>query len=307
MDARKNSSYMFYNAAEMYQQAYRLVHYRGEMMDSRDGMTKCLSHPVLFTMIHPERYLIFNEVRKYNVPFTTYLPIWMLSGRNDLASLERFIPTYRRYSDDGRTLFGAYGLRWKGPQAQLYHLVNNIRENPNSRRHVLSTWRVDDLVNCHLKDIPCNTQILFRKRPGTQILDMTVISRSSDLLWGLCFEDSATFAALLYYVAAMSNLQAGWCSHLLNNLHIYTEGDKGKLANDVYESMNLGHEHSMWYAFKDSWPSVYESHILGAVAEPDCHSVFRTIVNREPLQWFNNSPLCEAYRMWYARQTKQLT
>ena len=306
MDARKNSSYMCYNAAEMYQQAYRLVHYQGEMVDSRDGMTKCLPQPVLFTMIHPERYLIFNETRKYNVPFTTYLPIWMLTGRDDLESLERFIPGYRRYSDDGKKLFGAYGPRWRGQSAQLYHLINNIRENPESRRHVLSTWRADDLINIHLKDVPCNTQIFFRKRPGEAVLDMTVISRSSDLLWGLCFEDSATFAALQYYVAAMTGMKVGWCNHLLNNLHIYTEGEKGELANAVYASMNLGQERNVWEAFKDTWPLVYEDHIRTAVDQPNKSEVFHTIVNRQPLRWFQNSPLCEAYRAWYARQPKQL-
>lgn len=144
------------------------------------------------------------------------------------------------------------------PVDQLDAIVNHLKADPNSRRAVLQMWNVEDdllkigpdvpasvkkndpwvIVDSPIepgskasKDVCCNISVLFSlrefrldpdsRRPDQRILDMTVLNRSNDLVWGLLGANYVTFSILQEYVASHLGVQVGKYHHVTNNLHVY--------------------------------------------------------------------------------------
>lgn len=128
--------------------------------------------------------LIFLSSRKINPVFAIVEGAWVLRGDNRLAPLQNEISDYAKFSDDGETLFGAYGfrLRKKFGLDQLREAINLLKNDPETRRVVLSMYSPDDLTIIS-KDIPCNTSFFLKIVDGA--LDITVINRSNDLYLGI--------------------------------------------------------------------------------------------------------------------------
>lgn len=133
---------------------------------SRNGDVLVIDEPVTVTYTHPTERVLFNEVRDANPAFHLYEALWMLAGRNDVAPLAYYNSRMNQFSDDGKTLNGAYGYRWRHAWRwnqeiagdveidQLDVLVNHLKADPHSRRAVLSMWNVeDDLLKIGW---PCN-------------------------------------------------------------------------------------------------------------------------------------------------------
>lgn len=145
---------------------------------SRNGPVLMIDEPVLITYTHPRERVLFNTARDANPFFHLYEALWMLAGRNDVAPLAYYNKRMAEFSDNGTTLNGAYGYRWRkaktaglvvntyrderdgggltGPGTQtnrvvqrvdvdqLDLLVNHLKADPTSRRAVLQMWNVED-------------------------------------------------------------------------------------------------------------------------------------------------------------------
>lgn len=124
---------------------------------SRNGSVLLVDEPVTVTYTHPRERILFNAARDANPFALLYEALWMLAGRNDVAPLAYYCKQFREYSDDGRTLNGAYGYRWRkadaphdgngllrGATDQLDLLVSHLKADPTSRRAVLQMWNVED-------------------------------------------------------------------------------------------------------------------------------------------------------------------
>lgn len=167
-----------------------VAHAKGELLDQpgRGGTrVKSLDEPVALTFENPRQRVVFNEARDANPFYHLYEALWMLAGRNDVEPLGYFEKIIPEFSDDGRTLNGAYGYRWKHakrqetydprdgsyePVDQLKLLIQHLRNHPYSRRAVLSMWNVeDDLLKINIpnisKDVCCNLSCKFRIMPKT--------------------------------------------------------------------------------------------------------------------------------------------
>ncbi|HAH51913.1 MAG TPA: hypothetical protein DCL80_11935, partial [Balneola sp.] len=118
--------------------------------------------------------------------FHLFEALWMLAGRDDLAYVQQFNKRIEDFSDDGVTLNGAYGYRWREywKKDQLDLLIEHLTNHPDSRRAVLQMWSTDDLQKIvkdpTCKDVPCNTQIYFKIKKNR--LQMTVTCRSNDII-----------------------------------------------------------------------------------------------------------------------------
>lgn len=204
------------------------------------------------TYAHPRERVLFNAARDANPFFALYESLWMLAGRDDVAPLAYYCSRMKEFSDDGSRLNGAYGSRWRsyprrsdedeceeGPVDQLNLLVEHLKANPDSRRAVLQMWNVEDglLKVGESKDVCCNLSVLFVLRrvntgPGDYgdewitYLDMTVLNRSNDLVWGLTGANAVHFAFLQEYLAARLRVEVGVYRHFTNNLHVYTSNWK---------------------------------------------------------------------------------
>ena len=142
---------------------------------SRNGNVLMIDEPVTVTYTHPKERVLFNAARDANPFFHLYEALWMLAGRNDVAPLAYYAKQMREYSDDGGTLNGAYGYRWRhatygvGQEGntwyggipdyrkevdQLQVIIEHLKANPTSRRVVLQMWNVEnDLLKIGM---PCN-------------------------------------------------------------------------------------------------------------------------------------------------------
>lgn len=203
--------------------------------DSRNGKVIVSPEPVLTTYTQPMYRVLFSPLRDANPFLHLFESLWMLAGRNDVAWPAQFAKQMSKYSDDGVTLHGAYGHRWRRyfGYDQLEWIVLGLEVNPDSRREVLTMWDAgstyegepvecsgDLYVGGHGgKDVPCNTHAYFDLRGGS--LNMTVMQRSGDALWGVYGANAVHFSILLEYMAAWLAVPVGVYRQFTSNFHVY--------------------------------------------------------------------------------------
>lgn len=203
----------------------RLLLLSGEAETSRNGDVLAVPEPVMVKYVDPKNRVLRSATRDANPFFHLAEALWMLSGRNDLAFLQQFVSTFDAYSDDGVTLHGAYGHRWRKHFGvdQLHAIAGELQKNPNSRRAVLGMWNPSadlPMLSCGGSDVPCNTQAYFDIRGGR--MNMTVTNRSNDALFGCFGANLVHFSVLLEFMAAWLGVPVGEYRQFTNNLHVYT-------------------------------------------------------------------------------------
>lgn len=204
----------------------------GVRRHSRNGPVLAFPEPVTTVYERPlERWLFWPE-RDAN-PFLHFAEsLWMLAGRNDLAFLTKFAASFEAFSDDGKTLNGAYGHRWRRHfgHDQLTLVIEALRADPNDRRAVLQMW--DGHTDCYQqalkKDVPCNTAAYFSVTVDGAV-DMLVSNRSNDMLWGAYGANAVHFSYLHEFVANSLQRKVGVYRQVSNNLHMYMNDQAEKV------------------------------------------------------------------------------
>lgn len=190
---------------------------------SRVGEVIEILHPVISCYRKPRERMCYYPERDANPYFHIFEALWMLVGTNDVKWLERFNPRMLEFSDDGQTLNGAYGKRWRSwfGYDQIDAVITNLKNDKGTRRAVVAIWDGHkDLTNTKSKDLPCNISVIFQLRHGK--LQMTVNNRSNDMLWGAYGANVVHFSFLQEYVADMIGAEVGEYFQISNNLHVYT-------------------------------------------------------------------------------------
>lgn len=213
------------NVHEALHSALRALLEVGVKRASRNGDVLQFPEPVTTVYDYPEERVLFWPQRDAN-PFLHFAEsLWMLAGRNDLAFMEFFSSNFRNFSDDGATLGGAYGYRWRKyfGSDQLVSVVEALRADKNDRRAVLQMWdgSEDHRSQHNKKDVPCNTAAYFNIDPTSGRLDMLVSNRSNDIIWGAYGANAVHFSYLQEFVACAVNVSVGRYRQVSNNLHLY--------------------------------------------------------------------------------------
>jgi len=189
---------------------------------SRNGPTLEFDGITTIEYLKPLERQIFCPIRDEN-PFFNYLEgLWMLAGRNDLSFLAKIVKNMANFSDDGKTFNAAYGFRMRNHFGfdQLREVVNQLRQNHDTRQAVVQLWCTLDL-NKVTKDKACNTQMVFKIRGGK--LHLTVFNRSNDLIWGALGANKSHFSMIQEYVAAAVGVKVGHYYQVSNCMHVYTD------------------------------------------------------------------------------------
>lgn len=215
------------NAQEALPRAIDMMFVGGAQCNSRNGPVRVLESPVTTRYRAPRERVIFWPQRDANPFFHFFESLWMLSGRRDVRFPASFAKNLRSYSDDGRTLHGAYGHRWRVcfGRDQLSVIIKRLREDPETRRQVLTMWEPNlDLFGRQeeKKDVPCNTQVYFQ-RDSRGRLDMMVTCRSNDLVWGAYGANVVHFSYLQEYIANCIGCEMGNYWQVSFNWHIYED------------------------------------------------------------------------------------
>ena len=187
-------------------------------VDSRVGPVRDLGRAV-FEMKRDGNRVCLLKGRRFNPFFGLAEASWVLAGLNVLEPLRFFLATIEEYSDDGMTLNGAYGYRMRKALGmdQLEEVIRILKNDPSSRRAIISFWNSRDL-GASSKDIPCNTALYFKVRSGR--LDVAVCNRSNDLYLGVPY-NVLTFTLIQRYIARRINAEVGSQCHFTDSLHVY--------------------------------------------------------------------------------------
>ncbi|PAV29452.1 thymidylate synthase [Virgibacillus profundi] len=125
----------------------------------------------------------------------------------------------RNFGDLG-SVYGKQWREWKTSRNetidQLKEVIDAIRNNPDSRRHIVSAWNPEDVPNMALP--PCHTLFQFYVADGK--LSCQLYQRSADVFLGVPF-NIASYALLTYLIAHECNLEVGEFVHTLGDTHIY--------------------------------------------------------------------------------------
>jgi hypothetical protein len=252
------------------------------VVPSRVGEVREWPAPVATVYDKPCERVLWEPARAANPFFHFFESMWMLSGGSDVAFVEALLPRMREYSDDGETMQGAYGWRWRTwfDVDQIAAVVAELAARPESRRGVIAMWDPGyDLKHLDSKDIPCNTTIYFKLRDGA--LDMTVCNRSNDMLWGAYGANAVHMSFLQEYVANKLKAQVGVYTQFSDSFHVYTGGPGGKVWERVKESDDLGvdfYKHSP--AYSNSGPlSPYPLHADEEWWDDDMYRFFALVTH----------------------------
>jgi len=209
-------------------QGIHLLNDMGHWQDSRNGRVRVCPVPVTTLYESPINRVIVNPVRDANPFFHLFESLWMLAGRNDLKYVEQFAANMRTYSDDGETMWGAYGWRWRSffnGVDQLSWVISRLKKDHNDRRVVLQMWDGETdpgVAEQGGKDVPCNLTAHFQMDPNGA-LNMTVFNRSNDIIWGAYGANAVHFSILQEYVASMVGVPVGRYWQVSDNFHAYEE------------------------------------------------------------------------------------
>ena len=150
--------------------------------------------------------------------------LWFLDGNTNTRYLnDRGVRIWDEWADENGDLGHIYGYQWRSwptPDGlhidQVSQVVDSIRENPDSRRHVVSAWNVGELDRMALP--PCH--ILFQFYIADGKLSCQLYQRSADIFLGVPF-NIASYSFLLLMMAQVTGLEAGEFIHTLGDAHIY--------------------------------------------------------------------------------------
>lgn len=212
------------------------------VVTARGMRTLEAEEPVCTVYAAPTERVVFSPARDANPFFHFFEALWMLAGRKDLAFVEQLSKNMANYSDDGETLWGAYGWRWRSffGLDQLGEIIAMLRAEPDTRRAVLGMWDPStDLLaaKAAAKDVPCNTTAFFKARDGK--LNMTVCNRSNDMIWG-CYGANAVHMSMLQeYIADKVGLRVGTLRQVSDSLHIYLDNASAPVWERLKAASNM--------------------------------------------------------------------
>ena len=213
------------NVSEALYLAVQALETTGVEVDTRNGKALEFPYPVTTSYSHSRERVLFYPMRDANPYFHLMESFWMLAGKNEVDWISKYNGRMSSYSDDGVTINGAYGYRWKNwfGKDQLEIAIHRLLNYENDRRTVVSMWDPikDFSIENTGKDHPCNTQIMFWVRNNT--LNMTVCNRSNDMIWGAYGANAVHMSVLLEYMAARIDCAVGTYYQFSNNLHAYVD------------------------------------------------------------------------------------
>ena len=151
--------------------------------------------------------------------------LWFLAGETNVKYLQdNGVRIWNEWADADGDLGHIYGYQWRSWPApdgthidQIANAVHDIRENPDSRRIIVSAWNVGELDRMNLP--PCHAFFQFYVSGGR--LSCQLYQRSADCFLGVPF-NIASYALLTMMMAQVCGLKPGEFIHTFGDLHIYT-------------------------------------------------------------------------------------
>lgn len=207
--------------------------------------------------------------KRVHLKSVVYELLWFLRGDSNVRWLqERGVKIWDDWADESGELGPVYGVQWRswptpdgGHVDQIAKVVEQIRTNPDSRRHIVTAWNPAEVDDMALP--PCHALFQFYVADGK--LSCQLYQRSADLFLGVPF-NIASYALLTHMIAAQTGLEAGEFVWTGGDVHVYdnhVEQVETQLAREPYPypSLRLAPRDSIFdYEFEDVEVLGYVSH-----------------------------------------------
>lgn len=162
--------------------------------------------------------------KKLHLKSIIYELLWILSGDTNIGYLkEHGVRIWDEWADENGELGPVYGAQWRAYRGsdgkvvdQISKVVEQIRANPNSRRHMVSAWNPTEVEDMALP--PCHTLFQFYVAEGR--LSCQLYQRSADIFLGVPF-NIVSYSLLTMMMAQATGLEPGEFIHSLGDAHIY--------------------------------------------------------------------------------------
>ncbi len=195
--------------------------------------------------------------------------LWFLRGETNIAWLkENGCSIWDEWADEDGELGPVYGKQWRSwatPNGesidQIERLIEGLRTNPNSRRHIVSAWNPADVEDMALP--PCHCLFQFFVADGK--LSCQLYQRSADVFLGVPF-NIASYALLTLMVAKVVGLQPGEFVHTLGDAHLYLnhlDQARTQLTREplALPTMNVADKRDLFaFTYEDFQLEGYEAH-----------------------------------------------
>jgi thymidylate synthase len=164
--------------------------------------------------------------KKLNWNNIVYELLWFLRGDSNITYLhEHNVHIWDEWANEEGNLGPIYGKQWRSWKCyggiairdQILEAIKEIRENPTSRRIIVSAWNVDDLDRMALP--PCHLLFQFYVHEGK--LSCQLYQRSADIFLGVPY-NIASYSLLTHIIARYCDLEVGEFIHTIGDAHIYT-------------------------------------------------------------------------------------
>lgn len=218
------------------------------------GTLSVFGHQMRFDLAHGFPLV---TTKKLHTKSIIHELLWFLRGDTNIRYLkEHGVSIWNEWADDNGDLGPVYGSQWRswpstdgGRIDQISQVVRDIRQNPDSRRLIVSAWNVADIERMALP--PCH--LLFQFYVAEAKLSCQLYQRSADIFLGVPF-NIASYALLTMMIAQVTGLKPGEFIHTLGDAHLYLnhlEQVQIQLARDPrpLPSMRLNPEKTSLFDF----------------------------------------------------------
>jgi len=188
--------------------------------------------------------------KKLHLRSIIYELLWFINGDTNIGYLkENKVRIWDDWADENGDLGPVYGYQWRswpdgagGTIDQIANLIDQIKNNPNSRRLIVSAWNVADVDQMALP--PCHCLFQFYVADGK--LSCQLYQRSADIFLGVPF-NIASYSLFTMMIAQVCGLEAGEFIHTFGDAHLYSnhiEQTEMQLSRDVRRlpTMNINPE-----------------------------------------------------------------
>lgn len=186
------------------------------------GTFSCFGYQMRFDL---QQGFPLVTTKKVHLKSILYELLWFLQGQTNIKYLnENGVSIWDEWADENGELGPVYGKQWRSWEGkdgmvidQIADAVKQIKNNPDSRRIIVSAWNVAELSQMAL--MPCHTLFQFYVADGK--LSCQLYQRSADVFLGVPF-NIASYALLTIMMAQVCDLQPGDFVHTFGDVHIYS-------------------------------------------------------------------------------------
>lgn len=207
-------SQTFDNATDAFEAMFSLIMKAGikTNIDTKAIYNACI------TILNPTDRDIKTSWRKWSKTYAEREWAWYVSKDRSVSEIKKHAPIWDKMHSGDNIVNSNYGWQWNRNE-QLELTIQQLSNNPNTRQAWISIFDGKEKSE-YAYDTPCTIAIGFDIKPGSKNLDMTVIMRSNDLIYGFC-NDQYCFSKLQEYVAKRLHRPVGTYTHIAHDLHIY--------------------------------------------------------------------------------------